>query len=83
MYIRMLEPLKTRKEKEELKCKHPGSTNCQNHSDVIVSGVIATASIGDVTTRDINKLIAKKRYAPRKQSLLHSKGIIKSSLKYM
>ena len=81
IYIRTLKPLKTRKEKEELKCKRPGSTNCRNHSDVIVSGVIATASIGDITTRDINKPIARKRYAPRKQSLLHSKGIIKSSLR--
>ena len=81
MYIRMLKPLKTRKEKEELKCKHPGSTNCQNHSDVIVSDVIVTASIGDITTRDINKPIARKRYAPRKQSLVHSKGIIESSLR--
>ena len=71
MYIRTLKPLKTRMEKEELKCKHPGSTNCRNHSDVIVSGVIAAASIGDVTTRDINKPIARKRNAPRKQSLVH------------
>ena len=80
MYIRTLKPLKTRKEEEELKCKRPGSTNCRNHSDVIVSGVIATESNGDVTMRDVNKPIVRKRYAPRKQSLVHSKGILKSSL---
>ena len=61
MYIRTLNPLKTRKEEEELKCKRPGSTNCQNHSDVIVSGVIVTESNGDVTMIDVNKPIARKR----------------------
>ena len=49
MYIRTLKPLKTRKEKEELKFKHPGSTNCRNHSDVMVSGVIVTSPDSDVT----------------------------------
>ena len=83
MYIRMLKPLETRKEKEELKFKHLGSTNCRNHSDVMVSGVIAEPD-NDVTIRDIvdvNRPVARKRYAPRKQSLVHSKGILKSSLR--
>ena len=37
----------------------------------------------DVTIRDleVNKTIARKRYAPRKQSLVHSKGSLKSSLR--
>ena len=69
MYIRMLKPLKTRKEKEELKFKRPGSTNCRNHSDVILRNV------------EVNTPIARKRYAPRKQSLVHSKGSFKSSLR--
>ena len=83
MYIRTLKPLKTRKKKEELKFKHPGSTNCPNHSDIMVSGVIATSN-NDVTIRDIvdvNRPIARKHYAPRKQSLVYSKGILKSSLR--
>ena len=80
-YMRTLKHLKTRKEEEELKCKRPGSTNCQNNSDVIVSGVIVTESNGDVTMLDVNKPIARKSYAPRKQSLVHSKGILKSSLR--
>ena len=86
MYIRMLKPLKTRKEKEELKFKHPESTNCRNHSDVMDSGVI-TPVTGDVISDGINKdvevntPIARKRYATRKQSLVHSKGSLKSSLR--
>ena len=80
MYIRTLKPLKTRKEKEELKCKHPGSTNYRNYSDVIVSGVIVTESNGDVTMRDEKKTIARKRYA-QKHSFVSKKGFIKSSLR--
>ena len=83
MYIRMLKPLKTRKEKEELKFKSQGSTNCRNHSDVMVSGVIVASPNSDVILRnvEVNKPIARKRYAPRKQSLVHSKGSLKSSLR--
>ena len=81
LYIRTIKPLKTRMEKEELKFKHPGSTNCRNHSDVMVSGVIATESNGNVTMRDVNKPIARKHYAPKKHSLVHPKGILKSSLR--
>ena len=82
MYIRMLKPLKTRKEKEEFKLKRQGSMNCLNHNDVMVSGVIVASPDSDVTIRDleVNKTIAKKRYAARKQSLVHSKGSLKRSL---
>ena len=83
MHIRTLKPFKRRMEKEELKFKHPGSTNCRNHSDVMVSGVIAEPN-NDVTIPDlvdVNRPVARKRYAPRKQSLVHSKGILKSSLR--
>ena len=80
MYIRTLKPLETRKEKEELKFKHPGSTNCRNHSDVMDSGVITPESNVDVTTRDINKPTARKRYA-QKHSFASKKGFIKSSLR--
>ena len=43
MHIRTLKHFKSKMEKEELKFKNSGSTNLQNHSDVIVSGVIATS----------------------------------------
>ena len=77
LYIRTLEPLKSRKEKEELKFKRPGSTNC----DIIVSNVIITEPDSDVIIRDIevNKPIAGKRYA-QQHSLLSKKGFIRSSL---
>ena len=83
MYIHMLKPLKTRKENEELLFKQPRSTNCRNHSDVIVSGVIVASPDSDVTIRDleVNKPFARKRYALKKQSLVHSKGSFKSSLR--
>ena len=80
LYIRTIKPLKTRKEKEEAEFKHPGSTNCQNHSDVMVSGVIATESNGDVTMRHINKPIARKHYAPKKHLFVHTKEFLKSTL---
>ena len=39
--IHTLKPLKTRKEEGEVKFKRPGSTICQNHSDVIVNKPVA------------------------------------------
>ena len=39
--IHTLKPLKTMKEEDDLKFKCPGSTNCQNHSDVIVNKPVA------------------------------------------
>ena len=81
VYIRTLKPLKTRKEKEELKFKRPGSTNRRNHSDVMDSDVITPESNGDVTMRDVNKPIARKRYAPKKHSFVSKKGFIKSLLR--
>ena len=48
--------------------------------DVMVSDVIVTEANGDVTMRDVNKPIARKRYAPKKHSLAHLKGILKSSV---
>ena len=81
MYIRILKPLKIRKE-EELEPRHIESTNCQKRSDVIVSGVTIASPDSDVTIRErgINKPIAKKRYA-QKRSLVLSKGSFKSSLR--
>ena len=66
--IHTLKPLKTRKEEGEVKFKRPGSTNCQHHIDVIVSDVI------------VNKPVARKHYAQKKHSLVHTKGFLKSTL---
>ena len=81
MYIRRVNPVEIRKEKEELKFKSQEDANCQNHSDVIVSSVTIASPNSDVTIRErgINKPIAKKRYA-RKRSPVLSKGCFKSSL---
>ena len=81
MHIRTLKPLRTRKEKEELKFKHPGSTNCDVIvSDVMVSSVTVTELDSDVTRQDVNKPIARKRYV-QKHSFVSKKGFIKSSLR--
>ena len=81
MYIRILKPLEIRKEKEELTFKSQESTNCQGaesrhldstnyddiECDVMVSGIIVAGN-GDATNRpDVNRLIARKRYVPRKR----------------
>ena len=49
----------------------------------MVSGVIVASPNSDVILRnvEVNTPIARKRYAPRKQSLVHSKGNLKSSLR--
>ena len=68
---------KANKKGQEAEFKPPGSTNY----DDIECDVIVTEVNGDVTRQDVNKPIARKRYAPRKQSLVHSKGSFKSSLR--
>ena len=83
MYIRMLKPLEIRKEKEELKFKSQGTTNCPNHSDVMDSGIIVASPNSDIILRnvEVSRPIARKSYVPRKQSLMHSEGSFKSSLR--
>ena len=68
-----LKPSKTRKEEEKVKFKRPRSGNCQHPSDVIVSDVI-------IRGVDVNKPVARKRYATKKHSLVHAKGFLKSLL---
>ena len=82
MYIRILNPLEIKKEKEELKFKSQESTNCQKHSDVIVSGVTVASPDSDVTVREreINRPVARKRFA-RKHSFRSKLGCSKSSLR--
>ena len=62
--IHTLKPLKTRKEEGDLKFKCPGSTSCQNNSDVIVN----------------KPVVARKRCAQKKHSLVSKKGFLKSTL---
>ena len=71
-----LKSSKARKEKEEVKFKRPGSMN----DDDIESDVIKLDS--DVTIRDIevNKPIARKRYA-QKHLIVSKKGFLKSLLR--
>ena len=73
LYIRTLKPLKTKKEERKLKFKRPGASNCQNHSDVILSDVIDSDFI-------VNKPVARKHYVQKKHSLVHTKGFLKSML---
>ena len=74
MHIRMLKPLKARKNKREVKSRHLESTNY----DVIIA-----SPNSDVILRnaDLNKPIARKSYVPREQSLMPSEGSFKSSLR--
>ena len=66
-----LKPSKARKEKGEVKFKRPESTNCdviKLDSDVIIRDV------------EVNKPVARKRYAPKKHSFVHTKEFLKSTL---
>ena len=75
-YIYTLKLSKARKTKREAKFKYPGTTNC----DVMVSDAITTKANSDVTVRDVNKPITRKRYA-QKHSFVAKNGFIKSSLR--
>ena len=85
MHIRTLKPLKARKNKREVKSRHLESTNYDVMIDdgTLNSGVIIASPNSDVILRnaDLNKPIARKRYIPRKQSLMPSEGSFKSLLR--
>ena len=70
-----LERSKVQEKEREEEFKLPGSTDY----DVMDDGVLN----GDVTLRvpDVNRLIARKRYVPRKRSLRHSVGSFERSLR--
>ena len=92
MHIRILKPLEIRKEKEELTFKSQESTNYQKAKarhprpatyDGIKCDDTVASSDSDVTTLrnvEVNRLIARKRYIPRKRSLMHSVGSFERSL---
>ena len=57
--IYTLKLAKARKEEKEIRFKYSGSMNY----DVMMSDVIVTGTSNDVTRGDVNKFIARKRYA--------------------
>ena len=67
-----LKPSETRKEQGEVKFKLPGSANCQHTGDVISDGINKGV--------DVNRLVARKRYATKKHSFAHTKEFLKSTL---
>ena len=83
MHIRMLKPLKARKNKREVKSRHLESTNydVMIDDDTLNGGVIIASSNNDVILRNVelNKAIARTRYA-QKYSFVSKIGYIKSSL---
>ena len=70
--IYTLKPSKTRKEQGEVKFKRPGSANCQHTGDIISDIIIRGV--------DVNKPVVRKRHAPKKHSLVHTKEFLKSTL---
>ena len=67
---------KAKKKERKAEFKHPRSTNY----DDIECDVIVTEVNGDVMRQDVNKPIARKRYA-QKRSFVSKMGLIKSSLR--
>ena len=63
--IYTLKPSETRKEQGQVKFKRPGSAICQHTGDVI----------SDVINKgvDVNRPVARERYASRKHSLVHTR----------
>ena len=59
---------KSMKEQREMKYKRPESANCQNSNDVINRG------------GDVNRLVARERYATTKHSISHTKEFLKTTL---
>ena len=70
--IYTLKPSETRKEQGEVKFKRPGSANCQHTGDVISDGINQGV--------DVNRPGARKHYAPKKHSFVHTKEFLKSTL---
>ena len=70
--IYMLKPSGSRKEQREIKFKRPGSANSQHSDDVISDGINQGG--------DVNRPIARKRYATTKHSFSHTKEFLKATL---
>ena len=70
--IYTLKPSESGKEQRGSKFKRPGATNCQNSDDVISDGINRGG--------DVNRLIARNRYATTKHSFSHTKEFLKAIL---
>ena len=93
MHLHILKPLEFRKEKKELTFKRQESTNCREAESTFPGppddngmkddGMVMSSN-SDVTTlwnADVNRLIARKRFVPRKRLLPYSVESFKESLK--
>ena len=70
--IYTLKPSGSRKEQREIKFKRPRSANSQHSDDVISDGINQGG--------DVNRPIARKRYATTKHSFSHTKEFLKATL---
>ena len=70
--IYTLKPSESGKEQRGSKFKCPGAANCQNSNDVISDGINRGG--------DVNRLIARERYATTKHSFSHTKEFLKTIL---
>ena len=72
MHIRTFNPLEFRKEKKRIDFKNQESTNCQHRigdDDIIAPSKNDINLLDILSTEGINRLIARKRFLPTKQSL--------------
>ena len=67
-----LKPSESRKEQREIKFKRPGSANGQHSDDVISDGINQGG--------DVNRPVARKRYATTKHSFTHTKEFLQGTL---
>ena len=93
MHLRILKPFEFRKEKKESTFKSLESTNCREaestfpgppDDDGMKGDGMVTSSNSDVTTLrnvEVNRLIARKHFVPRKRSFTYSVGSFKRSLR--
>ena len=67
-----LKPSESGKEQKGSKFKRPGAANCQIANDVIDDGINRGG--------DVNRLVARKRYATTKHSFSHLRECLKTTL---
>ena len=67
-----LKPSESGKEQRGSKFKRPGAANCQNANDVMDDGINRGG--------DVNRLVARERYATTKHSFSHIREFLKTTL---
>ena len=70
--IYRLKPSESEKEQRGSKFKRPGAANCQNANDVMDDDITQGG--------DVNRLVARERYATTKHSFSHIKEFLKTTL---